>query len=171
MIRIRSRLSLAALAALMLPGLAAAQPPREPVAPLEYAVKIVCGRNPAVQPPPPQLAPGQYFTIVNIHNPNLGAKLTWKASAALLDKPGPVTPFKPMFGLAYDESIDLDCTSVRKWFAANNLPVPALLTGFLVIQSHQELDVVAVYTAGAASPNGLQVVTLHTERVPLRKLR
>lgn len=166
MTRITSLVSLAALTALTLPSLAAAQP----VAPLEYAVKIVCGRNPPVQPPPPQLAPGQYFTIVNIHNPNEGAKLTWKVSLAELNKPGAVSPFQPMFGLKYDESIDFDCTSVRKWLSANNIPAPALMTGFLVIQSHQELDVVAVYTAGAATPNGLQVVTLHTERVPLRKL-
>ena len=113
----RMLVSLAALTALTLPGLAEAQPqpPTKPVAPLEYAVKIVCGRNPVVVPPPPQLAPGQYFTIVNIHNPNPEASLTWKASLAALDKPGTMTPFRPMFGLKYDESIDFDCTSVRKW--------------------------------------------------------
>jgi len=41
------------------------------------------------------------------------------------------------------------------------------LKGFVVIESGLELDVVAVYTA---APERGQVVALHTERVPARRL-
>lgn len=145
------------------------QPPTQPAFPLEYAVKFVCGRNVPFQPPLPSMALGFYFTIVNIHNPNQGAELTWKVSLAAVEKAGPVTAFKPFMGLKYDQSMDLDCNSIRKWLAANNIPAPPLMTGFLVIQSHRELDVVAVYSAAPQNTN--QVQTLHTERVAFRKVQ
>ena len=143
------------------------QPPTAPVFPLEYAVKFVCGRNaPAL--PSPQLATGLYFTIINIHNPNKGAELTWKVSLAALEHAGPMTAFQPFMGLKYDQSMDLDCNSIRKWLSANGIAAPPLFTGFVVIQAHRELDVVAVYTAAPQTTG--QVETLHTERVPVRKV-
>jgi hypothetical protein len=144
------------------------QPPTAPALPLEYAVKFVCGRNvPTV--PLPQLATGFYFTIINIHNPNIGVELTWKVSLAALDQAGLMTAFQPFMGLKYDQSMDLDCNSIRKWLSANTIPVPPLFTGFVVIQANRELDVVAVYTAAPQTTG--QVETLHSERVPVRKVK
>jgi hypothetical protein len=171
MTRIRSIVSLAALAALTLPSLAEAQPkpPTKPMFPLEYAVKFVCGGNIRSKVPLPLLATGRYYTAINIHNPNFGAELTWKVSLAALDKPGEISPFNPFIGLKYDESMDLDCNSIRQWLSANSIPAPPLITGFVVIQTHRELDVVSVYTAGPESTNEVQ--TLHTERVPVRRVQ
>lgn len=151
------------------PAQPALRPPTTPMAPLEYAVKFVCGVNVRSREPLPQLATGAYYTIINIHNPNLGAELTWKVSLAALDKPGLMTPFNPFMGLKYDQSMDLDCNSIRQWLSAHSIPALPLITGFVVIQTHRELDVVAVYTAAPADTN--QVQTLHTERVPVRKVR
>jgi hypothetical protein len=149
----------------------APQPPTEPVAPLEYAAKFVCsGTGGTVDGPlrPPQFSPGRYTTSINIHNPNRRADFTWKVTIALVEIPGPMTAFKPMMTLRYDQAVDIDCGAIRGWMRANGVVISALITGFVVVQSRQELDVVAVYTA---SPVGTgQVSSIHTERVPLRKL-
>jgi hypothetical protein len=164
--------AIAAIAALG--GTAGAQPPEPPtgpVAPLEYAAKFVCsGAGGTVDGPlrPPQLVPGRYTTSINIHNPNRRADFSWKVAIALVEIPGPMTAFKPMMTLRYDQAVDIDCGAVRAWMRANNIVIDTLITGFVVVQSRQELDVVAVYTAAPAGTG--QVSSLHTERVPLRKL-
>lgn len=126
----------------------------------EYAVKIVCGTADR-----PAVAPGTYFTAINIHNPSLtGAKLQFKA--ALTNPklvPGSVSPF---FSLALkgDQAVEIDCTDI-----ANRVKVDTrFLKGFVVIQSLSQLDVVGVYTA-TNSPDG-RVVTLEIERVPFRRI-
>ena len=162
---------IAAFAALS--GTASAQPPEpptQPVAPLEYAAKFVCSGTGGTQDGPlrpPQFSPGRYTTSINIHNPNRRADFTWKVTVAMVEFPGPMTAFKPMISLRYDQAIDIDCGAIRGWMRANGHVISALITGFVVIQSRQELDVVAVYTA---SPVAGQVSSIHTERVPLRKL-
>lgn len=173
MIASRSFTGLAAAAVLALPlSAVSAQPapPSEPAAPLEYAAKFVCsGTGGTTDGPfrPPQFSPGRYTTSINIHNPNRRADLTWKVAIALVEIPGPMTAFKPMINLRYDQAIDIDCGSIRSWMRANGVVINTLITGFVVVQSKQELDVVAVYTA---APVAGQVSSFHTERVPLRKV-
>ncbi len=132
-----------------------------PVA-VEYAVKFVCGR--AVQDKTTSVAPGFYFTDINVHNPNTaGVEFKKKFAVALPNqKPGPVSQF---FGAALkpDEAFSVDCFEIMKRLG---LSPSNFVTGFAVFQTTRELDVVAVYTA-AASPSG-PVVTMHMERVPKR---
>lgn len=169
----RTGKSLATLALLALPVTAAtAQPAPGPVMPLEYAVKFVCGTNPMQGAVVTTAAAGNYYTAVNIHNPFSSNKLTYKIALAPFPpgQPGPVTPFQPTMGLQYDRALDIDCRLIRARLQQAGIPVPlpGFITGFVVVQSARELDVVAVYTA-APTP-GNQVASIATERVPVRRV-
>ncbi|MEA3051515.1 MAG: hypothetical protein QOG72_418 [Sphingomonadales bacterium] len=174
MTRIASFVPLAALALLALPPTAAtaqpAPPPQGPELPLEYAAKYVCGTNPLQGAVTTLAAAGNYYTAVNIHNPFKANKVTYKVALAPQGKPGPMTGFQPVFPLSYDQAMDVDCRLIRARLQQSGIPVPAngFITGFLVIESSRELDVVAVYTA-APTP-GNQVSSIHTERVPVRRV-
>jgi hypothetical protein len=128
----------------------------------EYAVKIVCGIPPLARSS--AVAPGRYFTAINIHNPNpnpidtvfFGKKF---ALTAAKEQPGQVSKFS-MNVLVSDHALEIDCADV---FARTKFKEFA--KGFAVIQSPAALDVVAVYTAAGATK---QVETLHLERVQPR---
>jgi hypothetical protein len=130
----------------------------------EYAVKFVCGRsipNPQTLPP---VAPGFYFTAVNVHNPNPGSIEFRKKFAQALpnQKAGRVSQLFPA-ALKADEAFEVDCPEITR---ALELRPGTFVKGFVVFQTARELDVVAVYTA-AATPIG-NVITMTTERVPKR---
>src|SRR4051794_11108789 len=123
----------------------------------QYAAKVVCGR-----PEAEELAAGQYFTSINVHNPTervvgLRKKI---AVAGRQERPGPVSNFFDA-RLGSDEAFEIDCPDLRTHAGVED----ALLKGFVVIESDVELDIVAVYTAAGDSG---QVQTLHMERVPPR---
>jgi hypothetical protein len=56
----------------------------------------------------------------------------------------------------------IDCENIYKH---TQVPSGQFLEGFAIIYALSELDVVSVYTAGHS-----EVESIHTERVPLRKL-
>jgi hypothetical protein len=124
----------------------------------QYAAKVVCGESAG-----DVVAPGVYFTAINVHNPNrTAARLRWKVAVA---RPGATTGSVSEFAealLGPDEALEIDCPDIRK-----RVRTRGFLKGFVVVESGLELDVVAVYTA---SPEKGQVATLHTERVPPRRL-
>jgi hypothetical protein len=168
-----SKTLLAALALAAAPlASAAAQPrpaaiPEGPVAPLEYAAKFVCGRSEAPNDIAGNVPLGRYFTLVNIHNPGKPVRFTYTVAVAGFAVAGPTIGFQPPLRLAYDEALEIDCAWIARRLQLNGvLPNQAFRTGFLVVQSPVELDVVAVYMT---SPTGAgQVSSLHTERVPVR---
>jgi hypothetical protein len=124
----------------------------------QYAAKVVCGKSAG-----DVVARGVYFTAINVHNPSrTTVRLQWKVAVARPGaKTGPVsTVFEARLGP--DEALELDCPDIMKRVRARGF-----LKGFVVIETGLELDVVAVYTAGAERG---QVATLHTERVPPRRL-
>jgi hypothetical protein len=123
----------------------------------EYAVKVVCGRSTGEV-----VAPGAYFTAVNIHNPGRKATAFRVKFAGALPglKPGPVSGFHDA-KLGPDEALEVDCPDIRN-IARTRDP---FLKGFLVIESPTELDVVAVYTAAGREGD---VEALHMERVAPR---
>lgn len=128
------------------------------VAPFQYAAKFVCGK-----PDGGELAPGVYFTAINVHNPTeRGVRFRKKiAVAGRREKPGPVSRFFDA-KLGPDEALEIDCPDIRRHAQVHE----EFLKGFVVLESQTELDVVAVYTA--AGDDG-QVETLHVERVPARR--
>ena len=125
----------------------------------QYAAKFVCGKSAGTV-----VAPGLYFTAVNVHNPTYTAiRFLIKIAVALPGlKPGPVSRFFDA-SLGPDEALEIDSPDIFKRAAAR----ADFLKGFVVIESEVELDVVVVYTAAGSTG---QVETLHTERVPARRL-
>ena len=125
----------------------------------QYAVKFVCGKSAGTV-----VAPGTYFTAINVHNPTY-TEIRFRAKIAVALpglKPGPVSKFFDA-RLGPDEALEIDCPDILRHAETR----AEFLKGFVVIQSNVELDVIAVYTA--AGRDG-QVETLHTERVPPRRL-
>lgn len=131
------------------------------MAAFQYAAKFVCGKTDGEE-----LAPGVYFTAINVHNPT-ERDITFRKKVALAgqepEKPGPVSKFFSA-ELGADATLEIDCPDIRV-HARGSEELP-FLKGFVVLESDVELDVVAVYTA--AGGDG-QVETLHIERVPPRR--
>jgi hypothetical protein len=124
----------------------------------QYAAKVICGRSAGEI-----VASGAYLTAVNVHNPqDADVRFTAKIALALPGlKPGRVSPKRDV-ALGPDEALEIDCPDIRRLAQAKD----PFLKGFLVLESTQELDVVAVYTAAGADG---QVATLEIERVPARR--
>lgn len=122
-----------------------------------YSVKFVCGDSEGEI-----VSPGRYFTAINVHNPSCtSVRFRYKVALAFPGEPGEVSPFKEV-SLGPDQAFEIDCAQVRELIESDQ----RFLKGFVVIESEHELDVVAVYTAGAP-----EVRTLHTERVVPRTNR
>jgi len=128
----------------------------------QYAVKIVCGIATDAGAAPSPVTPGRYFTAVNIHNPSKCDTVTflWKVAIAGIEKAGPVSRFNRA-QLGPDQALELDCPQFSRLF-----PNLGFIKGYLVIQSPEELDVVAVYTSTTVTQ--VPVNTFFTERVPAR---
>ena len=124
----------------------------------QYAAKFVCGKSEGKV-----VAPGVYFTAVNVHNPTYTTvRFRIKIAVALPGlEPGPVSKFFDA-KLGPDQALEIDCPDIFKYAKTE----ADFLKGFVVIETDVELDVVAVYTA--AGRDG-EVATLHTERVPARR--
>src|SRR5579864_1005277 len=71
----------------------------------EYAVKFVCGK-----PEAPVVAPGEYFTAINVHNPSYRPVGFRKKVAVALpgEKPGPISEFFEAH-LNPDQALEIDC--------------------------------------------------------------
>ena len=133
----------------------------------QYAVKIVCGEIVASQDNvPTPVAPGRYWTAINIHNPSKckQANFRWKVAIAHPGEPGPVTSYSRITPLRPDQALEVDCQQVMRVVPQ---PPPRFVKGYVVIESDIELDVVAVYsgTPGACGSN-----SFHTERVEPRNV-
>jgi hypothetical protein len=154
----------AAIAAAMLAGAPAAA---QSGGRYEYAVKYVCGANfrPILSS---AAAPGAYYTAINVHNPSAEAvPFVYKVALAPLNAPGGHTPLVSPYRLGEDGATDVDCLLITRALDAASIPHGPFWTGFFVIQSPVELDVVAVYTS-AATRTG-PVNSIQTERVPVRR--
>ncbi|HYR07666.1 MAG TPA: hypothetical protein VEQ60_07850 [Longimicrobium sp.] len=129
----------------------------------QYAVKVVCGEVPRDenQDFPSPVAPGRYWTAINIHNPTKchDARFRWKVAIANPGRPGPISAYSRTITLRPDEALELDCQQVMQ--AVQHL-APRFVKGYAVLESDIELDVVAVYT-GTPGPCGSN--SFHTERV------
>jgi len=136
----------------------------------QYAVKFVCGKSDGEV-----VAPGNYFTAINVHNPTyqeirfrkkvIVARRAVVGSEAEEERPEPGRP--PKFinaNLGPDQAFEIDCPDIRHILDGPEADAP-FLKGFVVIETDIELDVVAVYTAAGAAG---QVETLHIERVSPR---
>jgi len=120
---------------------------------LEYAVKFVCGRSSGGPGAP--VAPGTYFTSINIHNPNRDSLVFQFKIAA------PPFQFFPLV-LRSDQALSVTCPRIQKILGG-----APFAEGFAVFHSRLSLDVVAVYTAMGA---GGLVSTEEVVRTPARTI-
>jgi hypothetical protein len=134
---------------------------------LQYSAKFVCGTPQAGSPNEWVAASGRYFTAVNVHNPSTWetASFVKKFALGLPDeRVGKISEFFKVT-LRPDEVMLIDCGNIWKHLG---LPPNTFIEGYAVLQTRYELDVVSVFTA--ANGPAYEVSTLHTERVPPRRL-
>jgi hypothetical protein len=128
-----------------------------------YAVKVVCGTTEGAKTK--VVAPGEYWTAINVHNPS-GKTITFKKKLVIAlpgEKPGPVgKPFEAK--LNADEALEIDRDDIF-YVLGKGLTEDKFIKGYVLLVSRVELDVVAVYTAGKDF-----VRTMCIERVPPRKV-
>ena len=124
----------------------------------QYAAKFVCGKNDEGK----VVAPGEYFTAINVANPGRETAVIRKRFAIALpsEKPGPVSNVVTE-RLKPGEAFDIDCPDI-----ATHVPVGGFAKGFVTIESPQDLEVVGVYTAARLANR--EVVSEELERVPSR---
>jgi hypothetical protein len=113
---------------------------------VRYPVKFVCGDPAGVVPAP--VTPGQYFTAINVHNPNGAAVNIQKKFVLAESELAPFTPPTPFFAktLAANQAFEIDCPDIRSRLQASGITVPPLFRGWVVLAADRELDVVGVYT-------------------------
>jgi len=124
-----------------------------------YAAKFVCGKSDEKG----IVAPGQYFTAINVHNPSIFKPAIYVKRFALAlpeEQPGSISDLVRGV-LKPDQAMGIDCPNIYKH--TGNKP-GQFIEGYALLYSLSELDVVSIYTAGHG-----EVETLHTERVPARK--
>lgn len=145
-----------------------------------YAAKFVCGLVPSGQAPldptqakpgfPPELAlkPANYATDINVHNPQIRGMVLWKkavlsgwvipaAAGANVLSSEPEQPFEGgkyiTVQLGPDGAFSIDCTDIVRKLLPPGQPLAAsFVTGFVVINSPDQLDVTAVYTSERQDP-------------------
>jgi|SRR5579859_4904143 len=117
---------------------------------------------------------GCYSTAINLHNPNYSASNIAKKAVLLFDasKPNdPATPMPPypstVVRLQPDWGLQIDGDHIRDVLLrdASGKPgpkVPIFIKGWVVIESHEPLDVVAVYMVRGLHDHA---VSITTERV------
>jgi hypothetical protein len=129
----------------------------------QYSAKVVQGTTPSAE----VLGPGQYSTSINIHNPWCYS-VDYQVKLAVSGVDGneyTITLFQP-HTLTPDGATEFGRTGFATLMSP--VPLPGFLEGYFVIESEQELDVVAVYS-GNALGNG-ELSTMETERVPARRV-
>lgn len=129
--------------------------------PFQYAAKVLCTSNiPGTSQTTGSLLPGNYQTVVNIHNPSTKTVRLRKKIATPLG----ISKFFPA-SLKDDEATSVNCQTISQGFGLHFIHG---VEGFLVIESTESLDVIAVYTAGQG---GQGVTSIDVEPVQERKLR
>ena len=129
----------------------------------QYAAKYVCGVATS-QSGAGIVAPGAYFTSINVHNPSNEKVEFQKKFVIALPSENPEGKVSQLFaaGLVPDGAFEIECADILKRLGVQQ----TFVKGFVVLLSRTELDVVAVYTE-AATPAG-SVVSMFMERVPKR---
>lgn len=123
----------------------------------EYAAKAIQGRSSGEV-----VAPGEYWTAVNVYNPT--DRTTWVTAKVAVGLPrcesGPVARICKA-ELKPDHALEVDRNDVFEALGSDEF-----VKGFVVVRSPVELEVVSVYTA----ERGEGVETLDIERVPARRM-
>jgi hypothetical protein len=103
-----------------------------------------------------RLARGVYATVINVRNPNAD-EVELRKELALAIPPGEQQPGEVQ-EIARDvlrpgQALAVDCVDVQRRVFGGSWPAD-YVDGFVVLQSKQPLDVIAVYTTLALDPEG-----------------
>src|SRR5688572_27108116 len=149
------RFILLAVTLILVAGSAFAQP--------LYSAKFVCGRPTAAEVAAFAVAPGSYFTAINVHNPSATVTIRKRFSVGRFgEQLGPLSGFVSS-PLPAARTLIIECRNI---YGHLNIPVGTFIEGMVEIRAiNAEVDVVGVYTA--APPNG-GVSSITMERVPKR---
>ena len=134
-----------------------------------YAVKFLCGSFLPKSPTPPvdgvewPVKPGNYFTAINVHNPNWGSISFQKKAVMLYRADKPPKPEEPMppgklfeASVREDWGLEIDCSDIRNVLLSGTAPgAPSFIKGWVVIEvmgtpknpEPRPIDVTAVYTS------------------------
>ena len=152
--------------------------PNEPGTLFVYAAKFLCGVMPELPQPAEEgpVEPGSYATAINIHNPHAKPVVFLKKAVLLFDLDSkeverlfePPKPPSPLHRaeLLPDWGMEVDCRDIRQELLSGQAsPAPVFIEGWVIIESPDPLDVVAVYTVRGAGD-----VSIATDRViPTRR--
>jgi hypothetical protein len=127
----------------------------------QYAAKFLCTSNiPGTSQTTTSVLPGNYATVINIHNPNERAvRMRMKLALTI---PPDISDWREG-ELKPDQAVKVDCEDISRDFGITFIHGAE---GFLVIESTRSLDVVAVYTAGPQ-----EVASIDVEQVRERRMR
>jgi hypothetical protein len=113
----------------------------------------------------PAFLPGRYRTAVNVHNPqghtvSLSKKAVIATSEETHDR-GHISKFKED-ELGLDDALSIDCTTVLTLFDQQPQSVG---NGFVIIESKEPLDVVAVYTQSGETGSSVDVECIQPKQI------
>lgn len=135
----------------------------------QYAVKLVSGVVDAQTPGAPA-ALGQYWTAINILNPDKCKKAHFRAKLAIADPfhAGPVSVSGGPYDLGPGEAFEIDRPHITVLWPLlfPGQTAPNFVKGYLMIECDTELEVVAVYTTAQTATG--PATNFYTERVPAR---
>ena len=141
---------------LLIPVAALAQvPPR-------YVAKFVCGKPTNVETSTLAVAPGTYFTAINVHNitGQVTANLRKRFAAGQVgERVGRVSEFVSV-SIPAGNTILIDCRDIL-----GRIGAPPFAEGTVEIFSNVDLDVIGVYTTVGSSNF---VTTMTIDRAPKR---
>lgn len=129
----------------------------------QYAVKFICGKTTGED----GVAPGRYYTAINVHNP-WHKKIKFKKKFAIAlprQKSGRYTQFFDV-ELSDDQALEIDCRDIFE--RTKDISTADFRKGFAVLESDVELDIVAVYTTANFATE--EIITQDIERVHPRKI-
>ncbi len=127
-----------------------------------YSAKFVCGKPTSVEIGALAVAPGTYFTAINVHNlsSNPNASLRKRFSyGKITEQPGGLSQWIGTT-LLPGQTMLIDCREIL-----NSVGNPPFAEGVAEILSSTDIDVIGVYTTVGASN---MVTTMEVERVPKR---
>jgi hypothetical protein len=134
----------------------------------EYAASFTCG---VINPGSTSIAPADYYTTINVHNPNLftsDSPISFLKKAVLAHSEG-ITPTAPSAfkqdSLSNDYAEVITCNTIRNLLGSAAPSAPGFIEGYVVIvvppaSSPNQLDVVGIYTSSNNPPTALQIVPI-----------
>ncbi len=135
----------------------------------QYVAKFVCGLAQPNTESSKIISPGDYKTIINIHNPqSSNVSIKKKVVIASAEEPRkPIAPSQFMFyrDLQPDYAFRIDCPDIYQMTGA---PFGTFIEGFVVLfpSPSRQIDVTALYTAGAPlTTSGGSIVAMDIETI------